>query len=213
MEDNKRTWCKYGDCSLEKLEIELEKLDELWSKLEKTWNNPEDIEDVYRVYPLLDITAALARKKLIIYGVKNEKYKVRVIMPTNMKAVDTTNYLYDHNHKFFNGDSKKELLADVVSTFLHASEYVYMDTRKQVDQRNNFNIYVFIKTDCICESCAEKNMENYKKDKINYRKTLQFIVYDDCICGKYVEVRSYINAIKYLLSDKIRNYSTQITSK
>jgi len=195
-----RTWCKYGNCSLEKLEVELEKIDELWTKLEKNWNKPEDVEDVYRIYPLLDTTAAIARKILIKNGKKHKEYKVEIVIPKNKKIVDTTAYLYSGEHKFFNGDTKKELLANIASTFLHGSEYVYMDTRK-INNKSNFKIYVFVRTDKLCQSCANTNLKKTKKDKPNYRVTTSFIQYDDCICGQYIEVRSYISSISKLLKD------------
>ena len=72
----KRTWCKYGSCSLEKLESESELLNKVWTKLENNWAEPKDIEDVYRVYPLLDTTAALARKILTSYGKKIQNLKL-----------------------------------------------------------------------------------------------------------------------------------------
>lgn len=201
-----RTWCKYGSCSLEKLEVELKNLDELWTRLEKNWIKPEDIEDVYRIYPLLDTTAAIARKILVKNGKKHKKYEVEIVTPKNEKVVDTTAYLYPDEHKFFNGETKKELLANIVSTFLHGSEYVYMDTRK-VKNESPFKIYVFIRTDKLCQSCADANLEKPKKDKPNYRVTTSFIQYDDCICGQYVEVRSYISSMSKLLKDRIQNYS------
>jgi hypothetical protein len=197
-----RTWCKYGNCSLEKLEVELEKLNELWTKLEKNWNEPEDIEDVYRIYPLLDTTAALARKMLIKNSKKNPQYKVEIVVPKNEGNVDTSNYLYPNAHKFFNGETKKELLANIVSTFLHGSEYVYMDTRKIKDE-GLFKIYVFVRTDKLCQSCTDANLKKPKKDKPNYRVTTSFIQYVDCICGQYVEVRSYISSMSKLLKDNI----------
>lgn len=212
MTESKRTWCKYGDCSLENLEIEITKLDQLWSKLEKDWNRPEDIEDVYRIYPLLDTTATLARKKLVIYSNKNKNYTVEVVVPTNKKTIDTSKYIYSDEHKFFNGNSKKELLANVVSTFLHGSEYVYMDTRMRSDQKDGYKIYVFVKTDKLCASCAEANLDNPKKDKINYRKTLSFVTFSDCVCGEYIEIRSYIDAIKQLAQSKIDDHA-QVTSR
>lgn len=198
-----RTWCKYWDCSLEKLEFELETLDKIWTNLEKDWETPKDIEDVYRIYPLLDTTAALARKMIVLYWNKNKTYKVEVINPTNDKDFDTKDYLYSDEHKFFNGNKKEELLANVVSTFLHGSGYVYMDTRKNSDD-NDFKIYVFVKTDRLCKNCAESNLEKVDTNKPNYRKTIWFVQYDDCICGEYINVRSYINAISKLVNDRIK---------
>lgn len=199
-----RTWCKYGDCSLEKLEIELNGLDDLWVGLENNWSNPKDLEDIYRIYPLLDTVSALSRKRLIVNGTKNSNYKVNVVIPTNNKKVKTANYLFSDEHKFFNGQYKQKLLADVVSTFLHASEYVYMDTRKKIGG-SNFKIYVFVRTDKLCPSCANANLEKININKLNYRTTASFIQYEDCICGQYVELRSFINAIKCLLNDTIDN--------
>lgn len=197
-----RTWCKYGNCSLEKIEVELKKLDELWTKLEKNWSNPEDIEDVYRIYPLLDTTAALARKMLIKNSKENPQYKVEIVVPKNEGNIDTSNYLYPDEHSFFNGEEKKELLANIVSIFLHGAEYVYMDTRK-INDGSNFKIYVFVRTDKLCQSCADANLKKPRNDKPNYRKTTSFIQYDDCTCGQYIEVRSYISSMSKLLDDEI----------
>lgn len=204
-----RTWCKYGNCSLEKLEVELSKLDELWTKLEKSWSKPEDIEDVYRIYPLLDTTAAIARKMLVKNNKKDEDYKVNIVIPKNEKTVDTAEYLFPDEYKFFNGEAKTELLANIVSTLLHGSEYAYMDTRKN-NIGNNFKIYVFVRTDKLCQSCAEANLENPNINKNNYRKTIEFVEYGDCVCGQYINVRSYIDAISELVRDKI---SKQIGTK
>ncbi|MDP2691920.1 MAG: hypothetical protein Q8O95_05995 [bacterium] len=198
-----RTWCKYGNCSLEKLEVELKELDELWAKLEKNWSNPEDIEDVYRIYPLLDTTSAIARKMLVKNSKKNPQYKVSVVIPKNEKTLDTSSYLHADEHAFFNGEEKEELLANIVSTFLHGSEYVYMDTRR-INNDSDFKIYVFVRTDMLCQSCADANLKKPKIGKMNYRKTTAFIQYDDCTCGKYVEVRSYISSISKLLDEKIK---------
>ena len=199
-----RTWCKYGNCSLEKLEFELRILNKIWTNLEKNWEQPKDMEDVYRIYPLLDTTAALTRKMVTACnGKKDEKYKVEVIEPSNKKNVDTANYLYPDEHKFFNGNKKEHLLADIVSTFLHGSDYVYMDTRKKLDDNSDFNIYIYVKTDILCQSCAEVNLENPKKNTKNFRKSIGLIRYDDCTCGQYINVRSYINSILELINDKI----------
>ena len=207
--EENRTWCKYGNCSLEKLEYELNILDETWTNLEKNWAKPKDIEDVYRIYPLLDTTAAIARKMIIRPGGKKDKqYKVDIILPGNDKIVDTSMYRYPDEHKFFNGKAKKELLGDIVSKFLHGSEYVYMDTRK-LNDNSDFKIYVFVKTDMLCKSCSEANLKNSQKDKINYKKTVSHIQYDDCTCGRYVDVRNYINSISKLLEDRISEFKTK----
>jgi hypothetical protein len=203
-----RTWCKYGNCSLEKLELELEILNKIWTNLEKNWAKPADIEDVYRIYPLLDTTAALARKMLTsTNGKKNKKYQVEIIEPTNLRAVDTDQYLFPAEHQFYNGIKKKSLLADVVSTFLHGSEYVYMDTRKKTNDKK-FEIYIYLRTDKLCPSCAESNLKNPKKNGINYRKTTAFTRYDDCTCGQYIDVRSYINSVFELIKYQINNSKT-----
>lgn len=198
----KRTWCKYNSCSLEKLEFELELLNKLWTNLEKNWAQPKDIEDVYRIYPLLDTTAILTRKIVTSNSKKDKKYKIEVIIPTNDKTIDTKNYVYPDEYKFFNGEKKEEFLADIVSVFMHGSEYTYMDTRKKIDTVNDFKIYIFVKTDILCQSCAEANLENPKTNKPNYKKTTQFIRYDDCTCGIYINIRSYINSILELIKDK-----------
>lgn len=205
----KRTWCKYGNCSLEKLEFELNILNKIWTGLENNWVQPKDIEDVYRIYPLLDTTAAIARKMSTSPDKnKDKKYKVEVVVPTNNKIVDTKNYLYSDEHKFFNGEKKEELLRNVASIFLHGSDYVYMDTRKNIPENNDIEIYVFVKTDMFCQSCAEANLEHPKTSKSNFRKTTGFVRYDDCICGKYINVRSYINSISKLIEDKISEHKS-----
>ena len=209
LKGRKRTWCKYGNCSLEKLEFELEILHKMWTTLEENWEQPEDVEDLYRIYPLLDTTAAITRKMVVSAGgEKNKKYKVEVIKPTNRRTVDTTGYWYSDEHKFFNGEKSEDLLANVVSNFLHGSEYAYMDTRKTVGSNSDFKIYVFIKTDIFCPSCAAANLENPKKDKNNFRKTTSLIRYDDCTCGQYINVRSYINSIWELVKDKINEHES-----
>lgn len=142
-----RTRCKYGNCSLEKLEFEFNLLNIIWTNLEKNWAEPKDIEDVYRIYPLLDTTAALARKMLTSHGVKKKKYKVEIVKPTSRRTFDTTSYFYSGEHDFFNGNKEQWPLADVVSTCLHGSGYVYMDTRKSYYDKKGFSIYVFIETD------------------------------------------------------------------
>lgn len=147
MDYEKRTYCKYGDCDLEKLEFELKTLNKIWSELEKNWAVPNDYEDVYRIYPLLDTTAALARKRLIDNGLKNFKYKVKTVIPSNKRNIDTSKYFFSGEHDFFNGTEKECLLADIVSTCLHGSHYVYMDTRKEFHDKDDFEIYVFIETD------------------------------------------------------------------
>jgi hypothetical protein len=203
-----RTWCKYGNCSLEKLESELIVLNEIWTSLENNWAHPKDIEDVYRIYPLLDTTAAIARKMVTSFGSKSKKYKVEVVVPTNDKKVNAESYLYSDEHKFFNGKAKEVSLGNVTSTFLHGSEYVYMDTRKYISDSNDFKIYVFVKTDILCQSCAEANLKNPKLGKNNYRKTTEYVGYDDCICGEYINVRSYINSMLELVTDKIGEHNT-----
>ena len=70
------------------------------------WYQPEDIEDVYRIYPLLDTTAVLARKMLTYNGVKKKKYKVEIVKPTSRRTFDTTDYLYSGEHDFFNGNKE-----------------------------------------------------------------------------------------------------------
>lgn len=201
-----RTWCKYENCSLEKLECELEKLNELWTNLEGSWENPDDIEDVYRIYPLLDTTAAIARKMITSPdGKKDSGYKVDVVLPGNNKSVDTSAYRYSGEHKFFNGKNREELLGNIVSTFLHASEYKYMDTRK-INDSNNLKIYVFVRTDKLCQSCAKANLENPKKNKINYKKHISHVRYSDCTCGYYVSVRSYIDSLLMLLNNEIDEF-------
>lgn len=142
-----RTSCRYGDCDLEKLEDEFKILNKIWSGLEDNWSEPEDIEDVYRIYPLLDTTATLARKRLNHHGANRAKYKVEIVVPSAEQNIDTSEYFYPDQHDFFNGEKKECLLADVVSTFLHASEYVYMDTRKDFHDNTDLKIYVFIGTD------------------------------------------------------------------
>lgn len=204
MQDEKRTWCKYGNCSLEKLESELSVLNKIWTNLENNWAQPKDIEDVYRVYPLLDTTASIARKMSTSPDKKKDKkYKVEVVLPTNNKIVDTKSYLYLGAHKFFNGKEKEELLSNVTSTFLHGTGYVYMDTRKDISNNNDYKIFVFVKTDKLCWSCAEANLENPKPDKNNYKKTTAYVGYTDCTCGTYINVRSYINVVLKLVADEI----------
>ncbi len=143
----KKTYCKYGDCDLEKLESELIILDQIWSELEENWAVPNDYEDVYRIYPLLDTTAALSRKRLNHFGADRKKYQVMIVKPSTRLKVDTSKYFYSNEPTFFNGKRETCLLADVVSTILHGSNYVYMDTRKIFNDKEDFEIYVYIETD------------------------------------------------------------------
>lgn len=202
--NQKRTYCKYGDCHLEKMEYELRILNQIWSELEENWASPNDYEDLYRIYPLLDTVAVLARKRLNHFDANRQKYKVEIIEPSDTKEVNTSKYLYSDEHSFFNGRKKECLLANITSTFVHGSEYKYMDTRKETHDKGNYEIYVFIATDILCGSCADANLDKPKPDKPNYKKKGSFVRYTDCTCGKYINVRSYIDAISELVEDEIR---------
>ena len=74
-----KTYCKYGDCSLEKSESELYLLEKIWLSLKDNWSSLLDYEDLYRIYPLLDTTAALVRKKIINCQKKDKNYKCEII--------------------------------------------------------------------------------------------------------------------------------------
>ena len=86
-----------------------------------------------------------------------------------------------------------------------------MDTRTLTNE--DYDIYVLIKTDQICYSCAESNLENPKIDNTNYRKSNSFVRYDDCICGKFVNVRTYIEALLELINDRIKKQITGTNQK
>lgn len=201
-----RTSCKYWDCHLEKLEIEINSLDNLWIKLERNRNIPEDYEDLYRVYPLLDTTAALVRKMLIGHWSKNKKYTVKTIKPSNLHVVDTLQYLYSDNKKFFNGRKETYLLANIVSAILHTASYEYMDNRKKIED-TIFSIYLYLQTDEICDSCAKINLDNPKIPWKNFRKSVWFMRSEDCTCGRYLEIRSYIDSVLKLIKHRIDKFN------
>ncbi len=182
---------------LEKLKEEINKLETIFLKLESEWENISDYEDLYKLYPFLTTTAALSRK-FIDWGIKNIP-NLEIIEQALDNKVDTSIYLYSDAKKFFNGKKRVISLKEVCDYFLHQSEYHYIDDRK-VDgfMKSNNYIYLGLKTDKLCKSCSIANNGFFKEDKPNYKKTNSFVVYSDCICTKYINIRSYINSLKSL---------------
>gem|GEM_PF-4659881 len=114
---------------------------------------------MYRIYPLLDTTAALARKMITGNGSKNTEYTVKTIKPTNLDQVNTAKYLYSGEKKFFNGIKETYLLANIVSMILHTTSYGYIDNRKNLEE-SDFLIYLYLQTDEICDPCSHINLKN-----------------------------------------------------
>lgn len=196
---NKRTWCKYNDCELEKFESELSELTVLWDRLVSNWRKPEDAEDLYRVYPLLKTTSALVRCRVQRFKSKSKEYNVKVVIPGYDDAIVVDDmYRYSDETRFFCGVHKEMTLADVTSKFLHVSEFCYMDDSK-IDSDDPFEIYLYVCTDEFCASCADANLIKTKTDGPNYRKKARMVRYTDCTCGYYVNVNSYISSLKKVL--------------
>jgi len=188
------------DYELEKLTQEYESLKSLYNKLVKEWGHPSDFEDLYKVYPLLTVTGALARKYL--QWDKKLSYLVDVIKP-KLGDMDTSEFLYYDEKTFFNGEKTQVPLSSVTSMFLHQYEYGYMDDRKLSGKMTpKVSIYLFITTDILCESCALANNGKYKAGKNNFRKTTSFIGYSDCTCGYYVNFKSYLQALEQMIKEK-----------
>ena len=176
---DRRTWCKYGDCILEKLENEFIELKRIWTELEENWSDPIDYEDLYRVYPLLDTTAALTRKRLSYVKERWSKYKIEIIKPAtleeiaSMEQIDTSEYFYSDEDDFYYGKREIKQLGLVVSTFLHADRYTYKDTRKDFEGKLDFNIYLKISTDKRSEFINIKDyvlaLEKFIQDEIDLK--------------------------------------------
>jgi hypothetical protein len=195
MEKIERTYCKYGDCSLEKLESELYLLEKIWLSLKDNWSSLLDYEDLYRIYPLLDTTAALARKKVINCQKKDKNYKCEIRRPSSKKEIEKSNYKLE---KFLNSTKEEILLADIVSVFLHSSDYEYIDNGRE-KLKDNYEIHLHVKTDKLCENCIKENKNVIRKI---YKKEGCFTTYIDCTCGIYVDIGSYIKSMKELLNNK-----------
>ena len=90
-----------------------------------------------------------------------------MVISSSNRTVDTSNYLYFDAHPFFNGQEKRLLLADVVSTCLHGSGYVYMDTRKNFHDKSGFSIYIHIETDFKSQYINVRSYVNAIMDLIN----------------------------------------------
>lgn len=190
-----RTHCKYGDCDLEKLEKEFLELKKLWLVLKKNWIKPDDWEDLYRLYPLITTTSALARQRL---SDKAPSYNVEIISPKIGDKKRFDDYFYSDADKFFNGKKTCSSLKSVISSFLHAKNYVYMDTRKSVEVDSEYKIYLFVATDYLCLSCNEANIGNP-----NQRYGKKHVGYTDCICGQYVDLDSFINTVEAFIEAQI----------
>lgn len=185
---------------MEKLKQEYKALEVLWDKLTEEWEQPSDYEDLYRIYPLLTTTGAIVRKYISWH--KNLNLNVSIVKPSLDTSVDTSEYLYYDEKTFFNGEKKNESLWQVASTFLHQTEYVYMDDRKSDGKvTDSTNIYLYVKSDRICKSCALANNGELRKNGNDYQKKGSFISYSDCLCGYYINMKSYMRAIKDLINE------------
>jgi hypothetical protein len=191
-----RTYCEYGDCDLEKLEKEFVELKALWLKLKKNWSKPVDWEDLYRLYPLITVTSALSRQRID----QNQSYNVKIVLPKIGDKTKFDEYFYADEHKFFNGVNTYSSLKNVTSSFLHAKNYVYMDTRKSFEIDTESKIYLFVATDHLCPSCNEANIGDPKK---KYGK--KSVGYIDCTCGQYIDIDSFVSNIESLIAVKIKN--------
>ncbi len=186
------------DYEIEKLSKEYESLNSLWNKLRSEWVKPSDFEDLYRVYPLLTTAAAIARK--YIFWDKDLDFLVKVVEPSSERTVKTSAYFYYDEKSFFNGTKKDKPLSVIAGLFLHQREYGYMDDRKSdVGMSNDVGIYIFAKSDLLCKSCSLANNGEYKENGKNYKTTTSFIGYSDCACGYYVDIDSYLKAIKKII--------------
>jgi len=170
-------------------------LEKIWLSLKDNWSSLLDYEDLYRIYPLLDTTAALVRKKIINCQKKDKNYKCEIRKPSSEKEIEKTNYKLE---KFLNSTKEEILLADIVSVFLHSSDYEYIDNGRE-KLKDNYEIHLYVKTDKLCESCIN---ENKNAGKNGYRRKGCFITYIDCTCGIYVDIGSYIKSIKEFLNNK-----------
>lgn len=190
-----RTYCKYGDCDLEKLEKEFFELKELWRVLKNNWSKPDNWEDLYRLYPLITTTSALARQRL---SDKAPSYNVEIISPKIGDKKRFDDYFYADANKFFNGKKTCSPLKSCTSSFLHAKNYGYMDTRKSVEVDSEYKIYLFVATDYLCPSCKEANIGNSKQ---KYGK--KHVGYTDCTCGQYIDIDSFITNLELLIRNQI----------
>ena len=189
------------DYGIEKLNKEYNELRLLWNKLKAEWEKPSDWEDLYRVYPLLTTTAAIARK--YIHWDKSLNNEVKVIKPSLETNIDTSDYLNSDEKSFFNGVKENKKFTEVAGLFLHQIEYNYMDDRKSDGKiTNNTTIYIYVRSDILCKSCALVNNGEYKEGKKNYKKTTAFVKYPDCTCGIYVNIDSYLDSIEQLINKK-----------
>ncbi len=191
------------DYEIEKLKDELASLGFLWNKLKSEWEKPSDFEDIYRVYPFLTTTAAIARK--YIHWNKNLDFSVRVIEPSFETDIDTSEYFYYDEKSFFNGINKDTPISRIAGLFLHQREYGYMDDRKSDGKMTgDVTIYVYAKSDVLCKSCSLVNNGEYKDNGNNYRKTTSFVGYSDCTCGLYINIDSYIETVNKIATKNKR---------
>ena len=189
------------DYEMEKLNTEYTTLRALWNKLQSEWERLSDHEGLYKVYPLLTTTAAIARK--YIFWNKDLDFSVKIIEPSSSMTVDTSKYFYYDEKSFFNGTKKDRPLSIIAGLFLHQNEYVYVDDReKDGKMSEKVTIFIYAKSDVLCKSCAQANNGEYKENERNYRTTKSFITYSDCTCGLYIDIESYVGAIKKIIDKK-----------
>lgn len=183
----------------EKLKSEYTELIALWKKIKDNWEKKSlDSEDLYRIYPFLTTTAAISRK--YIHWNKDLNFEISIVEPSLKTGVDTSIYLYYDETKFFNGYKKTLPLYDVTSSLLHQIEFSYMDNRK-IDGKmtTDTEIYLFARSDKLCESCALTNNGEYRGNGKDFKKTVMHIEYSDCLCGYYMNIDSYLNNIEKLI--------------
>jgi hypothetical protein len=186
------------DYELEKLKQEYTAFTVLWNKVKSEWIQPSDWEDLYRVYPYLTTTAAIARK----YSVwdKDLDFAVKVIEPIAVGEVDTSIFFYCDEKSFFNGRAIDLPLSKVASVFLHQSEFCYMDNRKSDGvMSSQVSIYIYARSDILCKSCSLANSGEYKENGQNLKQRTASVSYPDCTCGYYIDIDSYLVSINKII--------------
>ena len=176
------------DYEIEKLHNEYMEMLSLWKKLKMTWNNDLSTEDLYRLYPFLTTTSALARK-YTQWNNKND-FLVNIIRPSFSRDVDVSQYFYSGEIAFLKGFEETRPLSFVAGIFLHQEQYGYMDNRLADGKiSKGTRIFVYAKTDRVCDNCKPVN-ENPRRSRVSF---------SDCTCGYYIDIDSYLIAIKRII--------------